>query len=588
MQYAVTIGDHLLNRLSEIGIEHLFGVPGDYNLVFLDSVVKHPHIRWVGTANELNAAYAADGYARCRGAGAILTTYGVGELSAINGLAGSYAERLPVLHIVGAPPVEAQASGLALHHTLADGDFGHFMRASAEVSVAHARLTVSNAVQEIDRVLKSMLAHSQPGYIMLPTDVASAPLPAHPGPLERPVPRHSDDELAAFSAHVGRLLNEATAPVVLTDFLADRFGQKAVIEEMLRASNMRWATLCTGKGMVDESLPSFLGLYIGAFSDEPTKRVVESSDLVIGLGATFSDISSGGFSHRIDASRFIDIKPFGAAVAGKSYPNLTMAVSVRCINRLVEGRLATHGPWSANTGPLPVRPSAAVAAGEPLSQATFWSMIQHFIRSGDLIIAEQGTSFYGAATLRLPSNVKFIGQPLWASIGHALPAMFGALTALPDKRALLITGDGAALLTAQEIGSMLRDGLKPIIVVLNNDGYTVERAIHGPDQRYNDIASWDWPLVAKAMGRGRKSLSLVATTAGEFASALESAANADCLTLIEVALPKLDVPPLLDAITRELAARNAGRTRAASMEPTRERHTYCATEASIAEREFHD
>ena len=130
MQPTYTIGDYLLDRLVDCGIDRLFGVPGDYNLQFLDSVIAQQSLGWVGCANELNAAYAADGYARIKGAGALLTTYGVGELSALNGVAGSYAEHVPVLHIVGAPCTGAQQRGELLHHTLGDGDFSHFSRMS--------------------------------------------------------------------------------------------------------------------------------------------------------------------------------------------------------------------------------------------------------------------------------------------------------------------------------------------------------------------------------------------------------------------------------------------------------------------------
>lgn len=151
---------------------HLFGVPGDYNLQFLDHVIDHPTLRWVGCANELNAAYAADGYARMSGAGALLTTFGVGELSAINGIAGSYAEYVPVLHIVGAPCSAAQQRGELMHHTLGDGDFRHFYRMSQAISVASAILDEQNACFEIDRVLGEMLVARRPGYIMLPADVA--------------------------------------------------------------------------------------------------------------------------------------------------------------------------------------------------------------------------------------------------------------------------------------------------------------------------------------------------------------------------------------------------------------------------------
>ncbi|EBW6088569.1 indolepyruvate decarboxylase, partial [Salmonella enterica subsp. enterica serovar Enteritidis] len=148
------VADYLLDRLAQSGITHLFGVPGDYNLQFLDNVIAHNDVAWVGCANELNAAYAADGYARCKGAGALLTTFGVGELSALNGVAGSYAEHVPVLHIVGAPASGAQQRGELMHHTVGDGDFHHFVRIASELSIAYAVLTEENACHEIDRVIR--------------------------------------------------------------------------------------------------------------------------------------------------------------------------------------------------------------------------------------------------------------------------------------------------------------------------------------------------------------------------------------------------------------------------------------------------
>src|SRR5450759_5770121 len=96
----ITVAEYLITRLKEIGVDHLFGVPGDFVLGFFNQVLKSD-LKYVGTCNELNAAYAADGYARIRGIGAFSSTYGVGELSAINGVAGSFAEKVPVVVITG-------------------------------------------------------------------------------------------------------------------------------------------------------------------------------------------------------------------------------------------------------------------------------------------------------------------------------------------------------------------------------------------------------------------------------------------------------------------------------------------------------
>ncbi len=171
MQPTYTIGDYLLDRLVDCGIDRLFGVPGDYNLQFLDRVIAHSALGWVGCANELNAAYAADGYARIKGAAADHLRRR--RIGALNGIAGSYAEHIPVLHIVGAPSTGAQQREL-LHHTLGDGDFRHFARMSEQITCSRALLTAGNACHEIDRVLRDMLTHHRPGYLMLPADVARA------------------------------------------------------------------------------------------------------------------------------------------------------------------------------------------------------------------------------------------------------------------------------------------------------------------------------------------------------------------------------------------------------------------------------
>ena len=115
----ITVAEYLLTRLKAIGVDHLFGVPGDFVLGFFNQVLKSD-LKYVGTCNELNAAYAADGYARIRGIGAFSSTYGVGELSAVNGVAGAFAERVPVVVITGSPATANFRTRPLLHHTLGD------------------------------------------------------------------------------------------------------------------------------------------------------------------------------------------------------------------------------------------------------------------------------------------------------------------------------------------------------------------------------------------------------------------------------------------------------------------------------------
>src|SRR6266478_1142653 len=148
-----TIGDFLLRSLREVGISHLFGVAGDFNLEFLEQLADTPGMHWVGCCNELNAAYAADGFARTHGLAALVTTYGVGELSALCGVAGAYAEHLPIVFVTGAPPLADIERNSLLHHTAGDGDYQNMLACAAQFSTAHARLSPQNAVTEIDRCL---------------------------------------------------------------------------------------------------------------------------------------------------------------------------------------------------------------------------------------------------------------------------------------------------------------------------------------------------------------------------------------------------------------------------------------------------
>jgi indolepyruvate decarboxylase len=185
--------------------------------------------------------------------------------------------------------------------------------------------------------------------------------------------------------------------------------------------------------------------------------------------------------------------------------------------------------------------------------------MQNFLQAGDIVLADQGTAAFGAAALTLPPGVTFIAQPLWGSIGFTLPAAFGAQTACPHRRVVLLVGDGSAQLTIQEIGSMLRDGQRPVIFLLNNDGYTVERAIHGAEQRYNDIASWNWTQIPQALNIHNPAQCWRVTEQIDLEDVMQKVAKAERLSLIEVVLPKQDIPELLQAITSSLAKRNASK-----------------------------
>ncbi|MEG7484374.1 thiamine pyrophosphate-binding protein [Citrobacter freundii] len=550
MQTPYSVADYLLDRLAGCGVGHLFGVPGDYNLQFLDHVIEHPNVCWVGCANELNAAYAADGYARVSGVGALITTFGVGELSAINGIAGSYAEYVPVLHIVGAPCRGAQRRGELMHHTLGDGDFQHFYRMQQAVSTASAVLDEQNACYEIDRVLRAMLIERRPGYLMLPADVAKQPATPPNDILIVPLSEPESSVAEAFRYHARERLLDSPRVALLADFLALRFGLQPVLQRWMAETPMAHATLLMGKGLFDERHPAFVGTYSAGASSDYVRLAIEDADTIFCVGTQFVDTLTAGFTQQLPQERPIEVQLHDAQI-GTSWFNIPMEQAVTTLRELC---------LEMSFSLPPERPSVARIQVEkgPLTQENFWHTVQQYLAPNDIILVDQGTAAFGAAALSLPCGAEVLVQPLWGSIGYALPAAFGAQTACPDRRVILIIGDGAAQLTIQELGSMLRDGQSPVILLLNNDGYTVERAIHGANQRYNDIAAWSWTLVPQAFSRECQAECWRVTQAVQLEEVLARLSHPQRLSLIEVVLPKADLPELLRTVTRALESRNGG------------------------------
>jgi len=445
------------------------------------------------------------------------------------------------VHIVGGPSKDAQATRRALHHSLGDGDFEHFFRISREITCAQTNLMPATACREIDRVLCEVREQKRPGYILMSTDVARFPTEPPSDPLPRYSGGTSPRALAMFTEAATKLIGDHQL-TVLADLLVHRLHAVDELESLLNADVVPHATLMWGKSLLDESSPNFMGIYAGTASTERVRTAIEEAPVLVTAGVVFTDMVSGFFSQRIDPGRTIDIGQYQSSVADEVFAPLEMGAALTAL----AGILTDRGITSPAVPPPPVPPPAPTPArDEPLTQRMVWDRLCAALTPGNVVLADQGTSFYGMADHVLPQGVTFIGQPLWGSIGYTLPAAFGAAVAHPERRTVLLIGDGAAQLTVQELGSFSREGLSPVIVVVNNDGYTVERAIHGETAPYNDIVSWNWTQVPGTLGVANH-LAFRAQTYGELDDALTAAAeNKDRMVFVEVVLPRLEIPPLL-------------------------------------------
>jgi len=549
-----TISDYLLDRIAELGVDRIFGVPGDFTLRLLDHVVAHQQLSWIGTTNELNAGYAADGYGRVRGIAALMTTFGVGELSAINAISGSFAEHVAVVHIVGSPSSGTQAAERIVHHSLGDGVFTHFLDMHAAITCARAALTPENATSEIDRVLAAARDQHLPGYLLLPADVGERPAPPPSAPLPPPTDVTDPDALEAFGRAAEQLLAEAadvTRIGVLGGVIVHRAGATAQFAELVASGPLSHATTLWGKSLLDESNPHYVGIYAGAASDPAVRATVEDADALIIAGVQFTDVTSGFFSHQIDRRRTIELGAAMASVGFATFAPVSTSSALQTLSAIISRLRRPLGAQPARTA-KPAAPDPRPADDGPLDQRGLWQAVADFLRPGDIVVADQGTSFYGIGNHRLPEDVLFLGQPLWASIGYTLPALLGACLAAPGRRGVLLVGDGAAQMTIQELSTLVRQHVDATVVVVDNDGYTIERAIHGPDEPYNDIARWDWAGLLAAFAPGDPNVdSFRVTTSAALTQALTESRNRPGVTLVQAVVPRMDLPDLLSLIAQK-------------------------------------
>jgi len=545
---------YALDRLADLGIGHVFGVPGDYAFPINDAVEVHPRLQWVPSANELNAAYAADGYARRRGAGIVCTTYGVGELSALNGLMGAMAERLPVFHLVGTPSQRIVRQGLICHHTLGDRNYGRFEAISGSASCVSARLTPENAVIELERVIDKALEESKPAYLTFPMDLALMPITGTPiqgSPLGQ-IDQHDSvgRELEAVLDLLEARISAASNPVVLPTITLKRFGLVPALERFLKASGLAYATTPMDKSLLSEDHPAFLGMYNGHRSTPATLcKVVEEADLLLDLGGlVLEDLNTGLWSGSLDSSRLIAVHADWVQAGHQVFTSVSISDVLAGLTERFQKASPRLSCWGEHRA---VQPDALLplseAMDQPTSSASFYPLLQRFLRPNDLLVSDTGTCLLKLNSIRLPGGVSMESQTLWSSIGWGTPSALGCALAEPEGRVVLVTGDGAHQLTMQEIGVMGVTGVSPVVIVLNNGLYGVEALISETGHAYNDLPPWRYAEIPATLGCkgwwcGR------AETVAELKEALCSINAHQGAAYLEVVIPAEESQPLEDEV----------------------------------------
>ncbi|HVT87259.1 MAG TPA: thiamine pyrophosphate-binding protein [Tepidisphaeraceae bacterium] len=537
------MGQFLFEYLHRRGVRHSFGVPGDFALPTFAWLDKSP-IQSITMTHEPGAGFAADAYSRLNGIGLVCVTYCVGGLNVVNAIAGAYAEKSPVVVVSGAPGRKDREKDPLLHHKVKT--FQTQQRVYDEVTVASAvLLDEERAASEIARCVEACLRHKRPVYIEVPHDMVDREIPTVE-PVE-PLPLPSDPQtLAAAIDESLHMLAHAKKPVLLAGVELHRYGLTDVAIRLAESMNIPIAGDLLSKSAVPENHPLYLGIYGGAMSsDKSVRQYVESADCVLMLGTFITDMSMGIYTAKLDRSRSILATSEQINVCYHRYEDVQFTDYLRelslAVRKLRPRKFAHPNPHSE---PQPLKKSELT---DPLTMSEVMRIVGLNLDEKSCVVSDVGDGLFGAIGIRTSSRAEFIAPAYYLSMGFAVPASIGVSIADADLRPFVLVGDGAFQMTGPELSTAVRLGLKPIVLVLNNEGYGTMRKIR--DGRFNVISQWNYGKICELVGGGESD---VARTKGELDGAIRSALGSKQLHVIDVRLPRDDVSPQLRSMTEEL------------------------------------
>lgn len=535
-----TVGGYLAARLAEVGVRHFFTVPGDYNLILLDEILKQPGLEMISCCNELNAGYAADGYARATGGLSVaVVTYSVGGLSLINAVAGAYAEDLPMVAVSGAPNTNSAAEYELLHHTLGNINYDYQREIYARVtSKALAISHPSEAPRLIDEAIESAIQTRKPVYLEVACNIASSPISV-PQPRMFGVPSSDPDALASAVQHVAERLNHASKPVLVAGVKLRSSGSEQAFAHLASASAYAVGVMPNAKSFFDEESTNYIGTYWGPVGTPGCGEVIESSDLCLFAGPVLSDYTTTGHTAFVAPEKMIRVGPDCVVTPQQTFSGVRMSDFLTALAEVIQpndGSMVAYRRIAESTPALP-----AGSAEDAITTRQLYSRIERMLDSNTAVIAETGDSWFNGMRLRMPQKSRFEIQMQYGSIGWSVGATLGYCLGQGDRRVIACIGDGSFQLTAQEVSTMIRYGVSPVIFLINNGGYTIEVEIH--DGPYNTIMNWDYAKLLEVFGEssdGSRPLGIQVRTEGQLDDAIQQVEQHVGLALVEVLIDRDD------------------------------------------------
>ncbi|SDD78846.1 alpha-keto acid decarboxylase family protein [Actinokineospora iranica] len=494
-----TVGRYLATRLEQLGIRHLFGVPGNHLGPFLEILHKHTSVEWVGTPTEIGAGFAADAYARTRRVdgthpriAAAATTYSVGSFSLLNPIGGAYVEYIPIIAINASPTYEQwlnyQAIGLLTSHMSQrrESNLEVYRQVTVDAQV------ISNpglAPMQIDGAIVACLSERRPVYLEVMEDVWTAPCEAPHGTLtarRRPVTEANRKMLGKAVAAAVDLIEDFGTPILWAGEEIDRFDLAGEFADLVADTGIPFCTTIGGKAVLSEDNPDFVGVYNGKASLPKVREIFKNvAGCRIGMGSWSTSKNLGG--EQSVGSDWIVAAKEGVSVGASYFPDVQLGEFIKALRQRLVERFGTRSFEAdyfsiGNATGLDVPGSVAAyrsetfaaPQGNELTYDSLFCRVNRLLRDSPgryTVVSDAAFALLGSMNLHMAEPDTYLAQNSWLSIGYSVGATSGAAMARGDRRPLVFVGDGSFQETCQELSTHVRHGLRPVVFVLDNEGF---------------------------------------------------------------------------------------------------------------------
>ncbi|WPV69214.1 alpha-keto acid decarboxylase family protein [Chitinophaga sp. LS1] len=567
-----TVADYLLTRLKQLNVTDVFQIPGDYVKHFTQALEYFNGINAIGAINELDAAYAADAYARTRGLAAVSLQYGVSTFSALNAIAGAYVERSPIVVISAAPGADMRNQtdryGMIFHHST--GNLLADQNVYSNVTVAAETLSTNvGAPEKIDNLLIQAITHKRPVYIACYKEVWQQPCPR---PSAKPLqPLLIKSEPAALENAVDmawQIIINAKNPLIWAGVEVLRHGLTGLLQQIIDASGIYYTTTTLGKTVLDEDPQNFIGTYSDAASVKSVFDIVEQSDCIISLGTILTDDYLWFMENKYEYMVLASTDQIRAGYF--KYQEITMKDFMEALLRKFKTSAKPKYPLKMTPPKWPVYPEPWESNSDPKFNSkpeviTFNRFFQHtmqFLQDNKMMndvnmVFGVSCSLYVAANATGLKQGSFIGSAAWQCIGFETGAALGAQLG-SGKRSWTVAGDGGFMMVSQSLSTLARNKVNAVIFVMSNGVYAIEQVYVDvkafqpssgvPFDAFDILPKWDYAALAKAFGAE----SFCAETVSDLKSILPKLkALKNKPALVEVIIPYNDLPGQMNRLGEE-------------------------------------